>query len=162
MQVSQEFGQEPNYTKHHDLQMLVYVSQYVGAADKSAFVINRIVNGAIPKNLKRVVSGMLYFHKGKFIQVLEGQPLDLEATMQAVGKASSHKNIEILARNPISERGFHEWNMGALNFDETQTIDPKFFQKVVDLYKSILMPKADALISVYQQLIKDPEFAKML
>jgi len=102
------------------------------------------------------------FHNDRFIQVLEGQPDDLNATMSIIHAARSHNDIEILANDPIQERSFALWNMGQLNFSNCQDVDPTFFKKVVELYKTILMPRADRLIETYQLLVRDKEFANLI
>lgn len=161
MDLTHQIG-EPCFSKTKNLQMLVYVSRFCGDRDRCSETINDIVSNAIPQNRNRQVSGMLYFHNDRFIQVLEGQPDDLNATMSIIHAARSHNDIEILANDPIQERSFALWNMGQLNFSNCQDVDPTFFKKVVELYKTILMPRADRLIETYQLLVRDKEFANLI
>ena len=153
---------EPSFSKTKNLQMLVYTSSYAGDQENCIAVIDEIIRTAVPQNRNRQVSGMLYFHKNRFIQVLEGQPADLQETMGLIRSARSHKDIELVSEDPIEERSFALWNMGQLNFSNCQDVDPTFFKKVVELYKTILMPRADRLIETYQLLVRDKEFANLI
>ena len=64
------------------------------------------------KNMALDVTGMLLYHAGSFLQVLEGPDENVEAIYAKVQKDSRHTNFLLLARETIEERAFEHWSMG--------------------------------------------------
>ncbi len=65
-------------------------------------------------NAKLDVSGMLIYHEGAFIQVLEGQEHVVERLFHKIEKDERHANTSILLRTSAEERTFENWSMGYL------------------------------------------------
>ena len=64
------------------------------------------------KNTAADVSGMLLYHAGCFLQVLEGPDENVEAIYAKVQKDPRHTNCLLLLRETIEERAFEHWSMG--------------------------------------------------
>ena len=64
------------------------------------------------KNVAADVTGMLLYHAGCFLQVLEGPDESVEAIYAKVQKDSRHTNLLLLVRETIEERAFEHWSMG--------------------------------------------------
>lgn len=58
------------------------------------------------------VSGMLLYHEGSFLQVLEGEPQVLEDLYAKIGKDKRHHRVVALLRRPVESRHFEDWRMG--------------------------------------------------
>lgn len=58
------------------------------------------------------VSGMLLYHEGSFLQILEGEEKDVAPLYAKIEKDERHTNTRILLRAEIEERSFGNWRMG--------------------------------------------------
>ncbi len=63
-------------------------------------------------NARREVSGLLLYHEGSFLQVLEGERSVVEALFDKIGEDPRHTDKLLLFRRDGVERCFDEWTMG--------------------------------------------------
>ena len=96
--------------------MVLYQVVYISAAtvpfsddDLAALLANARAN-----NEKAGISGMLLYHDGSFIQVLEGEQAAVEAVYSRIEGDSRHSSATILLRGEVEERTFDAWSMGFL------------------------------------------------
>jgi Sensors of blue-light using FAD len=64
------------------------------------------------KNMAVGVTGMLLYHGGCFLQVLEGPDENVEALYAKIQKDPRHTNFLLLVRETIEEKAFEDWSMG--------------------------------------------------
>ena len=79
------------------------------------------------RNNARVgVTGMLLFHEGSFIQVLEGECQVVEELFARIGRDPRHGGSRVLSRREIEAREFGEWSMGfrSATADELEGFTP--------------------------------------
>jgi len=71
-------------------------------------------------NAKAGITGLLLFHEGNFIQVLEGNKDEIHALYKKIGFDTRHKLLIKLVDEPTDKRNFPEWSMGykAISTDE--------------------------------------------
>ncbi|MEM7323479.1 MAG: BLUF domain-containing protein [Actinomycetota bacterium] len=63
-------------------------------------------------NAARNVSGLLLYHQGSFLQVLEGEKSVVEALYRKIGEDPRHTDKVLLFRREDVERCFDQWTMG--------------------------------------------------
>lgn len=73
------------------------------------------------KNAARNISGMLLYHEGSFLQVLEGEADAVDALYEQISMDRRHGGVIRMLRAEIEERTFGEWSMG---FVDTKGLDP--------------------------------------
>ena len=121
--------------------MSVYQIVYISAATipfsdddlKELLVVSRANNSSLG------VSGMLVFHKGSFIQVLEGEHSAVESVLEKIEKDDRHSKVVVLLKGETAERTFESWAMGFLPSESLSDIPEGFhpflksgFQKTGD------------------------------
>ncbi len=74
--------------------------------------LEQIIASAHHKNPHNGITGMLFYADGHFMQVLEGEEAQVDATLERVRLDPRHTDITVTERSVISERGFAEWSMG--------------------------------------------------
>ncbi|MDP2356881.1 MAG: BLUF domain-containing protein [Beijerinckiaceae bacterium] len=96
------------------LYRLVYHSRNFisGTPEQVSVEVNKILESSQRNNLLIDVTGALIFNAGMFAQVLEGARNDLEATFERIQRDERHGEVEILAFDEASSRGFPSWSMG--------------------------------------------------
>jgi hypothetical protein len=60
------------------------------------------------------ITGVLCYHDGSFIQVLEGPEGPVEALLATIGRDTWHTGVSVLDRSRIDDRVFGGWSMGWL------------------------------------------------
>lgn len=95
---------------------LVYVS--VESIPMDDDELARIIESAKRHNGERGVTGMLMYSAGKFMQLLEGEEADVEATFARVCQDPRHRDIEVVERGPIDARSYPDWRMGLKRLDD--------------------------------------------
>jgi FAD-dependent sensor of blue light len=63
-------------------------------------------------NQRLGVTGMLLYHEGSFLQVVEGEAEVLEALFKTISRDKRHHRVVPLLKRPVEERHFGNWKMG--------------------------------------------------
>ena len=70
-----------------------------------------LLDRARSRNSVYGLSGMLLFHTGSFLQVLEGDDRYVDMIFQSITRDPRHTNINVLENSPITRREFEDWSM---------------------------------------------------
>ena len=89
---------------------MVYISAETVEFDEPA--LRELLAIARRNNHAVGVSGMLLYHKGSFIQVLEGEQATVEQLFEKIERDDRHNNTTVIFRGRADERTFDEWAMG--------------------------------------------------
>ena len=102
---------------------IAYVS--VATTDMSDADIGDILSQSRVNNAAHELTGALLFHRGRFIQVLEGPDAEVRARFAIIGTDARHRNVQIVTEKFIAERQFPEWTMGfrPLTDDSVKQLD---------------------------------------
>ncbi len=94
--------------------------------EMSAAEISGILSVARRKNAKDGITGILIYHNGQFLQVLEGEADKVDACMERVSHDKRHADISVLNRAPAKTRAFSKWLMGYENPDSLGFISKQY------------------------------------
>lgn len=83
-------------------------------------------------NRKVNVTGMLLYHDGSFLQVLEGEEKHIEVIVDKIKKDDRHCNVMMLYKGEIDAPNFGNWSMGFFRPDNAGDI-PGF----VDILRTV-------------------------
>jgi hypothetical protein len=67
------------------------------------------------------VSGLLYYNGDHFLQVLEGERVEVSALYHRIARDTRYSNIILLSCQDVRERIFPAWSMGLHHGMDTQT-----------------------------------------
>lgn len=95
------------------LLQIIYAS--ASATKMSTSELTEILRLAREKNEKQDISGMLVYHGGSFLQVLEGPETAVNALFAKIEKDPRHGEINVLYRDTIPEKEFEDWSMGYID-----------------------------------------------
>lgn len=88
---------------------LAYLSSAQGVPDPGD--LERILTASRRNNAARGVTGMLCHYDGSFLQFLEGEADQVEATFRTILADDRHAGVLEVFRGPIEERMFPDWTM---------------------------------------------------
>ena len=95
------------------MQQVIYSSAAV--KDFNELELSRILLSARKTNAALGVTGMLLYHEGSFLQVLEGDEKNVEMLFERIGKDPRHSRVLILLRRSVDAPQFQDWSMGFID-----------------------------------------------
>jgi hypothetical protein len=93
------------------IRCLLYVSESCLAWPQDAAEVDEIVAVARRRNEMLSVTGALVYTRTHFAQVLEGASAAIDAVMDSIRRDARHRNIQIVADEPLDARHFPDWTM---------------------------------------------------
>lgn len=102
------------------LERVVYESRATGRTD-SLMNMATILAESQRNNQRDGLTGALAAHGGRYIQVLEGAPVDIDRLMRRLDHDPRHREVTILDRRAIESRSFGDWTMANARFRPDQT-----------------------------------------
>ena len=97
---------------------LVYVSSATHPFAQSELLY--LLEGSRRNNQRTNLTGLLLYRDGNFMQVLEGEELEVMDTHQRISRDSRHGGLITLLNAPIAQRDFGDWSMGFRNLDSAE------------------------------------------
>ena len=98
---------------------LIYRSVAKDTFDKP--LIYKMLSEARDFNAMHGITGCLLYHKGQFIQLLEGEEAQVTSLYDRIKNDQRHDYVELLEEEEIAERIFSEWSMAFQDMgDESQ------------------------------------------
>lgn len=88
---------------------LIYRSVAKDSFDKP--LIYKMLSDARDYNADHGITGCLLYHKGQFIQLLEGDEVEVISLFNRIKLDERHAAVELLEEEEINERIFGEWSM---------------------------------------------------
>lgn len=122
-----------------DLRQIIYTSAATDRMQPADLL--SILGASRDNNAKAGVTGMLVFHAGSFLQVLEGPIEPVEATYARIHTDRRHTNLKLLFRGKILEREFGDWEMGFPDIDDLLKGIPGFRDYATELKDLTLTPQ---------------------
>jgi len=110
------------------LRRLIYISSVTGPFEQAD--LDQILAKSRTNNAARGLTGMLLFHDGCFLQVLEGDAGSVQDTFATISSDARHGGVIILESRAVAERGFPQWSMGYVG---AHTLHPTQRRWLVDL-----------------------------
>jgi hypothetical protein len=137
-----------------DMHVILYTSEYTGKAEEINQALKDIVSSSKRNNPKAPITGALFFHNGRFLQIIEGPKESLDDLMSHITKDYRSKNVLELVNEPILQRSFSLWNMDSFNLSTQEPLDLKELKLIRDVYKYNLVVKTDILIQFFKSALK--------
>ncbi|WP_416878720.1 BLUF domain-containing protein [Litorimonas sp.] len=106
------------------LYQLIFTSYATEALTPS--VLNEIADLSRQNNLASGITGVMLYHDGSILQVLEGEKNVVEALFAKIEKDPRHIQIMVLLRREAEIREFEGWKMGFKHIDANGEETPLF------------------------------------
>ena len=99
------------------LQRAIYVSDATGDAGSSLLSLAQILGVSDANNRRDHVTGVLLFHRGQFLQAIEGKRTDLDRLIRRLKADPRHSNLRFLTDGPADSRNHGEAPMVRLQLN---------------------------------------------
>ena len=118
-----------------DMHVILYTSEYTGKVEEINQTLKDIVSSSKRNNSKISITGALFFHNGRFLQIIEGSKNSVDGLMSNIIKDYRNKNILELVNESIHQRSFKLWDMNSFNLSEKEHLNLKELKLIRDVYK---------------------------
>jgi hypothetical protein len=109
--------------------------------------LQELLTKARLRNAREDVTGLLLYHEGQFMQLLEGEAETIYAIYNAIEQDPRHTSILKLADKPIEARSFPEWAMAFRPVQAEDFAHMQGFRSPASLDPALQsMSQADALL----------------
>ena len=142
------------------MKQLFYVSN-TSLSFKGKEDIENILTKASYFNHKQGLSGILLYHSGIFLQLLEGEAADVDHLYSKIFNDPRHNNVTLLFDIEGKERLFSKWDMA---YKEVNEIDIKMVNQILSWTRLIQKsPEIDnelilKMLSQFEERISLQEF----
>ena len=99
--------------------------------------LHKLMNSARRSNADNRITGLLIYHDGCFLQVLEGEKDAVESCFRHIRKDGRHTNFIELASEATTHRLFSAWWMAFREFSELGAFQRKQFVELTGLARSV-------------------------
>lgn len=134
------------------LNCLVYVS--LANQEMSDSHLQSMLKKAREKNERLIITGMLLYRDGFFMQALEGELKNIEDLFDTIAMDPRHRDVTLIYKKPIKKRGFPDWTMGFNKIDDEslEAIDgyTKFLQNPTPAFFIQRASEAEALLDQFK------------
>ena len=140
------------------MHLIAYTSRYSGDTADIESVLADIVKTAKEANPKRGITGVLFFDRDRFVQVIEGEKTALNDLLELIKADPRHDDIEVIFDGEEDHQEFTEWNMdafklhGASQFDDEEVL--KNFRKI---YQANFKLSSSQISRWIKMLINEPD-----
>jgi Sensors of blue-light using FAD len=107
-----------------DVYQVIYAS--AAAVPFTEGALSTLLLRARANNERLGVTGLLLFHEGSFLQVLEGDQAALESLFSTISGDKRHDHIVKLLAREVADRQFAGWNMGFVSMSAIPKTLPGF------------------------------------
>ena len=130
----------------------MYQLLYVSSASNwmSDDKLDSLLVNAKANNHNLDVTGMLVYHDGSFIQILEGEKDQVESLFNKISKDARHNNIILIDEKNIDMRSFSSWDMA---FRKLTKSDLEKFPSVSSLINNSTQEKTGKLTDIVEAFL---------
>jgi hypothetical protein len=119
--------------------MALFELLYVSTQNKeSAYEVAAILESSVRHNKRNAITGMLLYCGGNFMQVLEGDEVDVMETYSRIQNDKRHHDVMNLMASEIPSRNFDKWSMGFKHISASEVAKLPQYAPFFDLNKQSL------------------------
>jgi len=107
---------------------VIYVSYLAGNHDPE--MLEGLSQKIVSNNKNNSVTGILFYHGGVFIEVLEGLRKDMAVLMPKIEKDPRHSGFQLIHCGKTKERSFDNFSW---KLDAASSVDVHFFNEILKL-----------------------------
>lgn len=109
---------------------LIYVS--TATNDVTADDLRELATLSQSNNKTLDITGVLIYHRGYFLQVLEGDVISINRLLDCIRQDWRHKDIDVVSENTIARRHFSDWCMQPTTPEDVLTPNGTIYTKLFE------------------------------
>lgn len=137
------------------MHVIAYTSELNPEAGDEDAVIQDIVKVSTENNAETNITGVLFFHEGRFLQIIEGEEETLHALAKEIEADPRHTNYKTLIDTQEKERSFGSWKMGEIQLGKGKSFDAEYLESITKSFEKLMVPSCDMLVHFYTKLLEE-------
>ncbi len=137
------------------MHLIAYTSELKPESGEVDAVIQDIVAHSKKNNAETEISGVLFFHENRFLQIIEGEEDHLRALMETISNDNRHQDVRYLMDSDVKERSFGSWNMGDIQLGKDKNFDAQYLEDITKKYEQLMVPDCAVLVHFYKKLLAE-------
>jgi len=137
------------------MHVIAYTSELKSDAGNPDDVIADIINTSKENNAENDITGALFFHDGRFLQVIEGEEDALRNLMKKIDSDARHQEVRYLMDTQEKERSFSHWKMDEIQLGKGKEFDAKHLEAITKSFEKFMVPSCDMLVHFYKTLLAE-------
>lgn len=137
------------------MHVIAYTSELDPTAGDADAIINDIVTVSKENNTATDITGVLFYHQGRFLQIIEGEEETLRALAKQIEADKRHKNFQYLIDTEEKERGFGGWKMDEIQLGKGKNFDAAYLESITKSFEKLMVPSCDMLAHFYKTLLQE-------
>lgn len=93
--------------------------------------LDAICRVSVEFNARKRITGMLIYSDGVFVQVLEGETVDVLSLSAQIAADSRNDRLRVLWHGHVAERQFADWSMGCFEFPAADQDDAPVNARII-------------------------------
>ncbi|HMV52977.1 MAG TPA: BLUF domain-containing protein [Rhodocyclaceae bacterium] len=146
----------------HALRLIIYTSRLASRERTVDAVLGSIRQQSRARNPAIGVTGVLMFHAGRFLQVLEGEEPHLRELMSRIAVDARHADMLVLVDEPIGRRSLGEWNMETFEVANAALFSQTGLQFVRDALLSNVLPDGAEFVRMLHLLLANRRIVDLI
>lgn len=142
------------------MHILMYYSELLPELlPKSSEILADIESKAKGFNPDAHINGVLFFDRGHFIQLLEGNEEEVWSLYQRISMDRRHHNVQLIFFEEVRQQEFSQWNMDVFDFDDMvfEAITAEDLKKFRRVYLHNEKPSSEEIARWVKRLITQPQ-----
>ena len=119
-----------------------------------------ILGKTVEKNASLGITGVLMYHEGMFLQVLEGDEAVVRSLLETIRNDGRHTDLHILLEEPVTKRHFPDWAMAIADMYALSEEDRRFCRSLRNALPTLqsdqLKLRLEGLIERFQSVLGYP------
>ncbi|CAK8719093.1 Sensors of blue-light using FAD [Candidatus Electrothrix laxa] len=144
------------------MHLIIYISDYTGDPKDIGRDIIKIHKSSVKNNPDLGITGVLFYHNGKFLQVLEGMQENLEKLMTVLEHDPRHARITRIVDTAVAKRGFPDWQMDVFHLEADAVLKRRDLIAYEEMFSTQCSMDADLFIKLLNSLYKDAKLYKLV
>lgn len=129
-------------TTGNQLRCVIYKSRCKGLANWD--LVESILEASTKNNPANEITGVLVATETHFLQVLEGEFVALNATLERISRDTRHNEVQLISFGEIEERRFGDWGMHGIGlFDLNQELAAELCSKFGEDNGNVRFPSTE-------------------
>ena len=141
------------------MHLIGYMSESLIPADEIDDTIAEIVAEAQLRNITEGITGILFYHEGKFIQLVEGYQSSLRQLIDRISHDPRHNNLQFFLDEQVLHRTCPEWSMVSVNLDRSKYLDHRLLPQIRDIYQKHTRVEADSFSQTLRDFLSIPDIS---
>ena len=141
------------------MHLIVYTSVYSYDSEQIDKDLASICASAQANNPSTGITGMLFYHGKRFLQIIEGEKPALNTLMERLAQDPRHSQIERLIDEPVIKRRLGQWNMETLNLSKDEKLTEQELTMIRDAYTNNLVVDTQVVSDFYRAMLNSRALA---